>query len=401
MKNRKFFLMLLSSSLAMGGCSMLPASGPNVAELTATATTRDHQETPAFQYALVDLSQRVLSVLTDIDPGSFFRTFGVGKGSPTSIFVGVGDLVQVTVFESSAGGLFIPTDAGARAGNFVTMPAQTVDQTGLIAVPYAGQINAKGRSLPDIENEIETKLSSRAIEPRVIVSLTAQTSSQVTVIGQVSAATKVNINPAGDRILDVLSKSGGIANAGYETFVTLQRKGQSATVYFLNLIKNSRENVFVQPEDIIYVSQDKRSFTAFGATGNVNQFFFEQERLLLTDAVGKAGGLLDNQANPRWVLLYRPESRSRLEKMSIDLTMFPESQKVIPTIYRANFRDPSGFFAARAFYMQNRDIIYVTNADKVELFKFLDLVNGVTGTVGSVANDIVAVNGASKVLKNW
>jgi polysaccharide biosynthesis/export protein len=401
MKNRNLFLVLMGSSLAIGGCSMLPASGPGVAELTATAATTDRLEKPAFQYALVDISQRVLSVLTDIDPGSFFRTFGVGKGSPTSIFVGVGDSVQVTVFESSAGGLFIPTDAGARAGNFVTMPSQAVDQTGLITVPYAGQINVKGRSLPDIENEIETKLASRAIEPRVIVSLTAQTSSQVTVIGQVSAATKVNINPAGDRVLDVLSKSGGIANAGYETFVTLQRKGKTATVYFLNLLKNSRENVFVQPEDILYVSQDKRSFTAFGATGHVNQFFFEQERLLLTDAVGKAGGLLDNQANPRWVLLYRPESRSRLEKMSIDLTMFPESQKVIPTIYRVNLQDPSGFFAARAFYMQNRDIIYVTNADKVELFKFLDLVTGVTGAVGSVSADVVAVNNASKVLKNW
>jgi polysaccharide biosynthesis/export protein len=225
----------------------------------------------------------------------------------------------------------------------------------------------------------------------VIVSLTSQTSSQVTVIGQVSAATKVNINPAGDRVLDVLSKAGGITNAGYETFVTLQRRGREATVYFINLVKDSKENVFVEPGDTLYVYQEKRSFTSFGATGQINQFFFDQEHMMLTDAIGKAGGPLDSQANPRQVLLYRLERRDLLEQMAIDVSMFPPDQRIIPTIYRANLLEPAGFFVARTFPVQNRDILYITNADAVQLYKFLNLINAATNITynGTLSYDVI------------
>ncbi len=365
----------------------------------AGAATTEHLRTAAFQYALVDLSPKVLSVLSDMGPGSFFKSFGTGKGAPAEISVGVGDSVQVTVFESSAGGLFIPTDAGARAGNFVQMPAQTVDQTGLISVPYAGEIDVRGRSIISVQKEIEEKLSVRALEPRAIVSIVSQTSSQITVIGQVSAASKININPAGDRVLDVLSKAGGISNAGYETFVTLQRNRKDAKVYFMTLLSNPRENVFVQPGDILYVSQDKRSFAALGASGQMNQFFFEQEQMMLTDAIGKSGGLIDIQADPAQVFVYRLEPRDRLQHMDVNLSPFSKEQKIIPTVYRVNLRDPSGFFAARAFYMQDRDILYVTNADKVELFKFLDLVSAVPGAVASVSTSAATAYTNLKTLR--
>jgi len=39
----------------------------------------------------------------------------------------------VTIFEAAAGGLFT-SDAGVRAGNFVVIPNQTVDDKGKIAI---------------------------------------------------------------------------------------------------------------------------------------------------------------------------------------------------------------------------------------------------------------------------
>lgn len=375
---------------------MLPASGPQSGDIrtaaAAVATTR--LNTAAVKYALVDISANVISALSDAGPGSLYRTFGTGQGAPAEINVGVGDSIQLTVFESASGGLFIPAEGGARPGNFVTMPTQTVDQAGIITVPYAGSLQVKGRSIQSIQEEAEQKLAGRAIEPKVIVTLVSQISNQVTVIGQVSAPAKVSISPAGDRILDILSKAGGISNAGFETFVTLQRRKRRATIYFMNLLKSEEENVFVQPEDIIYIYQEKRSFTAFGASGNINQFFFEQEHLMLSDAVGKAGGIIDGAGDPGQVFLYRLERHERLRKMNIDLSNFPRQQDIIPTVYRINFRDPAGFFVARKFFVQDRDIIYTANSDKVELFKFLDLVNGVTGAVsGATGNTVTTYNG--------
>lgn len=384
--NRSIIATVLGASLSLGGCSILPASGPQGTDVASGAITGEALHSLAVNYALVDLSPVVLSVLTDIGPGSLYRSFGTGNGAPAQILVGVGDTVQVTVFESSAGGLFIPGDAGARAGNFVQMPPQVVDQTGLISVPYAGMIKVKGHSIPAIQKDIEGKLASRAIEPRVILSLVNQISSQVTVIGQVgtnSVGNKININPAGDRVLDVLSRAGGISSPGYETFITLQRRGKQATAYFMNLVANPIENVFVESGDTLYVYQERRSFTALGASGQLNQFFFGQEHLMLTDAIGKAGGLVDGQASPGQLFLYRFERRNHLERMGVDISMFPPEQAAIPTVYRVNLRDPSGFFVARAFFMQDGDIVYAANAEAVELFKFLTLVNGVTSTTAN------------------
>jgi polysaccharide biosynthesis/export protein len=382
--------------LWLGGCAMLPASGPQSGNIRTAAVSTTRLDTTAFKYVLVDVSAHVLASLSDIGPGSLYRTFGAGRGAPAEINVGVGDSIQLTIFESASGGLFIPSDAGARPGNFVAMPTQTVDQAGVISVPYAGEIRARGRSLLSIQQEAEEKLRSRAIEPRVIVSVTNQVSNQVTVIGQVSAASKVNISPAGDRILDVLSKAGGIVTAGYETFVTLQRKDTKATIYFGNLINNAEENIFVQPDDIIYVYLQKRSFSAFGASGNINQFSFEQEHLMLSDAVARSGGVLDSAADPGHVFLYRLERRHRLKGMNVDLRMFPRGQDIIPTVYRFNLRDPAGFFVARKFYVQDHDVLYVANADKVELFKFLELVNGVTGAVANVTSNAVTTYAGTK-----
>jgi polysaccharide export outer membrane protein len=55
---------------------------------------------------------------------------------------------------------------------------------------------------------------------------------------------------------------------------------------------------------------------------------------------------------------------------------------MIPTIYRANFTDPSSFFYARKFEMRNGDVIYISNAGGVELTKFLSLL-GLTATAGT------------------
>ena len=298
---------------------------------------------------------------------------------------------------SASGGLFIPAEAGIRPGNFVTLPSQSVDRSGVITVPYAGEIRAVGRTLPEIQRDIEKKLANRAIEPQVIVTLTEQNATEATVVGDViNAANKIKIRHGGERVLDMISRAGGIKYPGYEVFVTLQRGKRRSTVYFPTLINRPDENIYVVPDDTLYVYREQQKFVAVGALGSVGQtsgltgqFAFEQEQLSLNEAVAKAGGLLDFRANPAQVFLYRMEYREHLEALSVDLKRFPPDQKLIPTIYRANFRDPSSFFFAQGFPMRHKDIIYVTNADAVEVVKFMAFLRSITSTVAGYAGDAV------------
>jgi polysaccharide export outer membrane protein len=395
-------------SLLLAGCTALPTSGPNRLDIAtgAAASITSDRRAIAFDYVLLDINRDVIDRAVDVGPGSFFSTFGTGRGPAPEIRVGVGDVVQVSVFESAAGGLFIPAEAGVRPGNFVTLPAQLVDRSGTISVPFAGQIKAAGQSLPEIQREIESRLANRAIEPQVIVTLAERNATEVSVVGDVTAtANRFPIRLGGDRILDIISRSGGLRYPGYELFVTLQRGKRRATVYFPTLVNNSAENIFVAPGDILYVYREQQKFVAIGAFGSggqtsglTNQFDFGQERLSLNEAMAKAGGLLDNRADPRQVFLYRVEYRESLESLGVDLTKFPPTQRLIPTIYRANFRDPSSFFFAQAFPMRHKDIIYVTNADSVEVIKFLDYIRVITSTVADVSVDALVIQNPNKVL---
>jgi len=396
--------------VVLAGCNSLPTSGPYARDIidgAATSLVNEPREV-VFDYALVDINRTVLDEVVALGPGSFFKSFGTGHGPAPIIRVGVGDVVQVSIFESSAGGLFIPTEGGLRPGNFVTLPPQVVDRSGTITIPFAGQVQAVGRSPSDIQREIEKRLGNRAIEPQAIVAISEQNATEISVVGDaVNGANKFRIRPNGDRVLDVLSKSGGFRYPGYEIFVTLQRGKRKSTVFFPNLINNPDENIFVAPGDTLYVYREQQKFVAVGAlttvgqtTGLTGQFAFEQERLSLNEAVAKAGGLLDSRANPGQVFLYRMEFRETLEALKADLKKFGRDQKLIPTVYRANFRDPSSFFFAQSFPMRHKDIIYVSNADAVEVVKFLAYLNSITSTVSGVANDALVTRDSIRALRN-
>lgn len=382
--------------LALAGCAV-PTSGPSRrdVEANATATAGGGGANAIVSYALVHINASILPYLTDPGPGSLFRTFGRGRGPVPELKVGVGDTIQVTLFEAQAGGLYIPSEAGSRPGNYIALPNQVVDSRGGISVPYAGQIRVLGRTTTDIEKEIVEKLKNRAIDPQAIVTLVSQTSMQVTVIGDINNAGKITLNPAGDRVLDVISRAGGIKNPGYEEYVTLERRGRKSTVYFLNLLKDAYENVYIEPGDTIYVYQYQRSFTAFGATrasatGVSGEFKFMQEKLTLSDAVGKANGLEDVRAEPGQVFVYRSMDRGALEKMGVDVERFDPTSREIPTIFEVNFRDPSGFFAARGFSMRDNDIIYVDNADVVAVTKFLSIIQSAVSVPTAAASVVTA-----------
>lgn len=71
--------------------------------------------------------------------------------------------------------------------------------------------------------------------------------------------------------------------------------------------------------------------------------------------------------------------------MGIDLSRFAPNQQLIPTVYRADFRDPSIFLQAQRFPMRDKDTLYVGNADAIEVAKVFSYITLWTGTPATVA----------------
>jgi polysaccharide export outer membrane protein len=225
------------------GCDtlLIPASGPNSFVVRSGGTWHGPP------YGLVRLSPQVVQILEEYGPRSLSATFG-DRRRPPEIKFGIGDIISVTVFEAAAGGLFIPAEAGVRPGNFVTLPNQPIDTRGNLTVPYAGLVPAAGNRIKD-----------RAIEPQVEVALVTQNTSLITVIGEVNSATtasptgRIPAQWAGERILDVITRAGGLRDQGQDTWVVLDRHGRRAAVPFGSLVYEPGNNIWAWPGDTIYL----------------------------------------------------------------------------------------------------------------------------------------------------
>jgi polysaccharide export outer membrane protein len=381
--------LLTVALLGAGGCSYFPVSGP-----TSVDINRETSET--VPYALIKLSPETIDILAAYEPKGLAGAFTDRRPSANITF-GIGDVVSVTIFEAAAGGLYIPLEAGVRPGNFVALPDQMVDNNGNITIPFAGLIKAVGRTNVQVQDDIVNKIKNRAIEPQVIATLAQQRTSLISVVGAVNTPLRFAVpnTGAGDRVLDAITRAGGLSGPGYDSWVMLERGGRRATVPFENLVMNAKNNIYILPGDRIYVYLESQKFIAFGATGfntagtQQAEIPFGAWRINLAEAVAKAGGLGDVQADPGAVFLYRQEPREVAQLLGADMARF--NGPLVPVIFSVSFRDPGGYFLATRLQMRNDDIIFVANAGSVDTSKFLTFVNLVTSAAVGTASAIQAV----------
>ena len=358
--------------LLAGGCGVIPTAGPGKIDIAVGQT-----DPASVDYGFVKITPEVVRTLAEYEPRGIATAFH-DRRPPPEIKFGIGDVVSVSIFEAAAGGLFIPTEAGVRPGNFVTLPNQPVDTSGNLSVPYAGAIRAKGRTPTEVQETIVERIKNRAIEPQAIVALVSQNTSLISVLGEVNTPNRFPALPAGEHILDSLTRGGGIKDQGYDSWVVLERGGRRAAVPFGDLIYEPANNIWAWPGDTIYVFAQPQTFLAFGASGQQGQFNFGAWRVTLAEAVGKAGGLLDVQADPGSVYLYRVEPRELAEKLGVDCSKFTGPS--VPVIYRISFRDPGGYFLATKLAIRDKDVVFAANADAVDVSKLLTFLSTINAT---------------------
>lgn len=368
------FLVLLP---LLAGC--LPSAGPRTGGVVAPA----QQAVPPF--ALIELTQQTADILASQHADSLADSFGMGGGAPT-ITLGVGDMVVVTVFEAASGGLFSGDSGSVGGTKNVNLPPQPVSRSGTITVPYVGQVRVLGLTPAEVQRVVETALKDKAIEPQVVVTVASSPSTSVTVAGDVRQPGRHPLNLGGDRLLDLIATAGGSTEADYNSFVRLTRGSSSATVSLARVVRDSRQNIYLRPNDLVYVYADPQVFTAFGATLKNASIPFKTDRLTLAEAVGQAGGLNDSRADPHGVFIFRyedPETFRLVQGAQPGIVGAPSLTATgVPVVYKLDMNDPRGFFAAQRFLMRDNDVLYVSNAASVDVRKLLQVF---TPTLGAAS----------------
>ena len=387
----------IGGAVLTAGCGslLLPASGPN------SIVVRSGVPWNGPAYGLVKLTPTVINTLDEYGPRTLSAIFGDHR-PPPEINFGIGDVISVTIFEAAAGGLFIPAEAGVRPGNFVTLPNQPVDTKGFISVPYAGLVPTAGKTPSQVEQEIVDRIKNRAIEPQVVVALVTQNTS----LDHCYRRSKHENTPSGR----IPAQPAGRASAGCHHS---RRRAQGSGPRHVGragaprpprrgsvrrLIYEPGNNIWAWPGDTIYLYKEPQTYLAFGASGQQGQFQFSAGsqssawRMTLAEGVAAAGGLIDVQADPGSVFLYRREPRELAEKLGVDCSKM--DGPTVPVVYSVSFVDPAGYFLATRMQMHNKDVIFAANAQSVEITKFAQFAD----TLLTVTND-TAITGIN--IQTW
>ncbi len=196
--------------VALSACSTLPGAGPRAKEIL-----EPDPEFPAAQaLQIVEVNDSVVrQLLAQRQQRLFSETLAPAAPRGTQI-VGPGDAIEVTVWEAPPATLFGTGIADLRgmpsAARATVVPEQVVDEDGMITMPFAGRLRAGGQTLQSISTEIVRRLKAKANQPEVVVRLTRNTSSTVTIVGEVTNSLRMPLTPGGERVLDALAAAGGV-----------------------------------------------------------------------------------------------------------------------------------------------------------------------------------------------
>lgn len=363
MKFRCTATLLLASMTA--ACSSVPSSGPSAHQLFKS----EKAQADKIGFSILDVSAESLPAPELAELSSTVGLEQLASSGRVDL-LGPGDVLQVNIYEVGVSlfgsGITLGGGDGGKASTGVkdqTMQGVLVEDDGYISLPYVGRIRAAGRTTEDVRRSIIAGLRGKSQAPQALVTVKDNVTNTVTVGGLVAEPGRQRVSLARERILDAVAAAGGVKEPATASTAILRftREGRAAETYLSQLTPGSAADLQLLGGDRIEILQRDRSFTVFGAAGKVSEIKFEKAGLSLSDAVARAGGPDDQQADPAGVFVFRYEKDPAA----------PNGEK--PLVYRLDMTRPSSYFLSQRFMMRDKDVIYVANASSLQTRKLVEI----------------------------
>lgn len=370
-------LCLSAMLLATTACTSVGPSTGKIANAGQSVTVR------GIQVISIDepmIRQRPATATPD-----FATTLGYSPAVGET--VGAGDVLEVTVWEAPPAVLFNPASPGqasVQTSRASALPEFLVGPSGRISMPFAGQVQAAGRTLPEIERDITERLRGKAHLPQVAVRRLRNMSSTVAIVGEVTTATRMPLTPKGETLLDALAAAGGSKLPSDKLTIQVSRDGQVHAMPLSTVIGDPRQNVVLRPGDVVTALYQPYSFTVLGASGKNEEINFEATGVTLAQAMGRVGGLQEGRADPKGVFLFRWEDPALFPNRGPEVGVGPDGR--IPVIYRVDLKDPATYFAMQHFAVRDKDVLYVSTNPVAEFQRVVGLVASTVFPIVSLDN---------------
>lgn len=375
-------------TVPLSACAIMSAAGPS----SRAVGRADGAAITNAAIKIIDVSDDVARRIIASQHEHLFSD-ALGDGYPAGSIIGRGDVLDIGIWEAPPAALFGVAGGDGRSSSSsstargTTLPEQMVSSEGRINIPFAGTVVAAGRTPSQIERDIVGRLAGKAHLPQVIVRLVRNASSNVTVVGDVASSARVPVTAKGERLLDVLASVGGVKQPIGKMTIQITRGQKIAAMSLARVIQDPRQNIRLQPDDVVTALYQPFSFTALGATGRNEELAFEGTGLTLAQALGRVAGIQDQRADVKGVFLFRLEDPAALDPAMRDgARLTPEGK--VPVIYRVNLKDPATFFVAQGFPIRDKDVIYVSNAPLADIQKFVSVISSTIFPIATISTAV-------------
>ncbi|WP_299873326.1 polysaccharide biosynthesis/export family protein [uncultured Cocleimonas sp.] len=314
-------------------------------------------------------------------------------------YIGDRDILSITVWDHPE--LTIP------AGD--SPATHDVGNDGKFYFPYAGKIQATGKTVEDVRKDLEKKLQTFIAKPQVSVRVASFRSQKVYISGAVQKPITLPISDTPLTVRDLISRSGGVISRKYTGQASLQRRSDTISIDLNRMLKfnDNRQNFILRNGDRLHVVEideldewKKELDQAINKELILNpirlQFELEKEKAIarqkkdlerelkseqakvfvmgeinkpgtvryqiedgmtLAEAINDAGSLNEDTVNPKGIFVIRQES----------------SKDSIPTVYQLPVASVHSMLLAEQFDIRPRDIVYVTATPSIRWNRVLAL----------------------------
>ncbi|MCL6285654.1 polysaccharide export protein [Ruegeria sp. 2012CJ41-6] len=360
-------LILLTASCSRG---RLPGGAPVSEEILEQAA----EESPDF--ALYSISRAFLPAVAQWPPTGKqenLNWLANNAGAKTQI-IQPGDRLTLQIWDSGENSLLTSIEQKA-----VQLQDVTVAANGAVFMPYVGNISVIGLT-PDLARE---KLQSEleVIVPSAQLQL-EMTEGRNNSVDLVSGVAQPGIYPMPDRnftILGLISAGGGISSTLNNPQVRLIRGKAIYGTSVDRLLNQPRLDTLLRGGDRVFVEEDERYFLSFGATGQEALHPFTKDKISAMDAVVIMGGLQDNKADPKGLLILReyPGAAVRADSKG------PKQARVV---FSVDLTSADGLFSARRFQINPDDLLIATESPINDVLTVSNIIGNFVGVFNATQN---------------
>ena len=223
-------------------------------------------------------------------------------------------------------------------------PGTVVQSDGSIFFPYAGSVDVRGKTIPEIREVLTAELSEFFPDPQVEVRVLEYNSQAAVVAGAVENPARYPLRSSPTRLFDLLAQAQISLETADIANVSVRRGDQSYSVNLKAYIEQgyAAANPLILNGDTVFVpTRQPDDVFVLGEINDASAVNITDREVSLTQVLSEAGGINLRDADARGIFVFR----------RVDNDM---------TVIHLDVSNPSAYLIGTQFVMQPNDVVFVT-----------------------------------------